>query len=413
MAAPLTNKEVLLLVQKKAPQFNSLTSKITADVFTEAGYDRMKNLNFNALTDFYGISMRVYLNFINVADVKDTLELGGFGESFDTPYGALVQRMAIHPMNPVSPAFKNLENGGSIDPFVIRKGKVEERIWKQNFDFQTMLTIPSEAVFRQMFISEYGISEMIDGQIRQMRNSYAVQKYLAKKEAINAFLKGTVDALQDTQQIQVDWTTGTDEEMLKLILSIKNIVSYMNVTPTTSAFNALHFETHQDISRLKLLIRVGFKNKLAVNILRNSFNAENLNLPVDVIEVDNFGGLEPYKEAAFTTKLYPVYDEKLGNVIGYSETKNQTGISNVAVETHEVFWKDTNANVLAILADKGLVYTTKQTDLAFDTIYNPRGRYTNYFMSMQNGGVHYDSLYTGVVFKVGEGSSVIPPGFVP
>lgn len=395
----ITNLDLLKYVEQKSPQFKSLTGRITADTFTEVGYERVRSTDVNALAEFYGLTMRVYLQFINVAEIKDPLEIGGFGEVFDNPMGGFIQREAITRIKPVSPAWKKLQDGQSIDPFIVRKGHVEERFWKQNFDFQTMLTIPDDFVMKQMFITTYGISTFVEGQIAQLRNSYAVQKYLAKKEAIDAFLNGTVDALQDSQTVTVDYADApTDEQMINLILTIKNIISNMATVPSTSAYNAMKFDSSQDVSRMKLLIRVGFKNELALKVLRNSYNAETLNLPVDVIEVDNFGGLVPYKEAEFTTQLYPVYD-KLGTVLGFAETANQVGQENVTVNEENVFWKDPHADVLAILADKGLIFSSYQNGVQMNTIYNPRGLYTNYFLSMPNGTIAVDSLYNAIVIK--------------
>lgn len=403
--ASVSNTEILAYVENKSPQFKSLTGRITADVFTDVGFDRVKANDVNALAEFYGLTMRVYLQFINVANIKDPLELGGFGETFDNPMGGFIQRESITKIKPVSPAWRNLKDGQSVDPFVVRKGRVEERFWKQNFDFQTILTIPDDFVLKQMFITEYGISTFVEGQIKQLQNSYAVQKYLAKKEAIDAFLKASVDTLQDSQILQIDYKNDepTDEQLLNFVRQVKNIISVMNAVPSTSAFNALHFETSQDISRLKLLVRVGFKNNIAVNVLRNSYNADTLNLPIDVIEVDNFGGLEPYKESSYETKLYPVYDT-LGAVIGWSETANQIGIENVTYEDSEVYWKDPHKDVVAILADKGLLFTSVQNGVQMNTIYNPRGLYTNYFLSMPNGTIAIDNLYNAIVIKGSDSS---------
>lgn len=398
--ASVSNTEILRYVESKSPQFKSLTGRITADVFTDVGFDRIKANDINALAEFYGLTMRVYLQFVNVADIKDPLEIGGFGETFDNPMGGFIQRESITKIKPVSPAWRNLKDGQTVDPFVVRKGHVEERFWKQNFDFQTILTIPDDFVLKQMFITEYGISTFVEGQIKQLKNSYAVQKYLAKKEAIDAFLKSSVDTLQDSQFLTIDYRNDepTDEQLLNFVRQVKNIISVMNAVPSTSAFNALHFETSQDISRLKLLVRVGFKNNIAVNVLRNSYNADTLNLPIDIIEVDNFGGLEPYADAAYTTKLYPVYDT-LGAVIGWSETQNQIGIESVTYEDSEVYWKDPHKDVVAILADKGLLFTSVQNGVQMNTIYNPRGLYTNYFLSMPNGTIAIDNLYNAIVIK--------------
>lgn len=398
----ISNVDLLKYIQAKTPQFQSLTSKITSEVFTEKGYDRIRNNDYKALNEFYGLSMRVYLQHIDIAETKDTLELAGFGETYDNPWGGIIQREAVSMVKPVSPAWKDLEDGSTVDPFVVRKGNVTERFFNQNFDFQTLLTIPDDFVMKQIFINDFGISTFIEGQIAQLRNSYAVQKYLAKKQAIDAFLKASVDTLQDSQKVDITWSSSvTDDELISFILAVKNLVSLMKTVPTTSAYNALKFDSACDVSKLKLLIRVGFKNEIAVRILRNSFNAETLNLPVDVIEVDNFGGMEPYKEKAFSTKLYPVYD-KLGIQIGFAET---SGASAPTVEENAVFWKDTNENVLAILADSRLIFTSYQNGLNFETIRNPRGLYTNYFLSMPNGSVKIDNLYNAVVFNKKAGST--------
>lgn len=419
----IKNIDLLKYVEQKSPQFKSLTSKITADTFTEAGYDRMKAVDTNALTEFYGLSMRVYLQFINVAEIKDPLEIGGFGEVFDNPIGGYIQREAVTKIKPVNPAWKNLQDGKSVDPFVVRKGEVTERFWKQNFDFQTLLTIPDDFVMKQMFINEYGISTFVEGQIQQLKNSYAVQKYLAKKEAIDAFLTGNIDRLQDSQQIDVEYSnTPTDAQLVNFILAVKNVVSTMGAVPSTSAFNALKFDSSQDIKRLKLLVRVGFKNEVALKVLRNSFHAETLNLPVDVIEVDNFGGLIPYDDENYSNRVYPVYDT-LGTMIGFSRTENQIGKEHVDFHDDDVFWKDPHEDVLAILADKGLIFTSVQNGVQMNTIYNPRGLYTNYFLSMPNATVAIDNIYNAVVFKKvapttsgsdsGSGGSSLPPGYVP
>lgn len=398
----ISNVDLLKYIQAKTPQFQSLTSKITSDVFTEKGYDRIRNNDYKALNEFYGLSMRVYLQHIDIAETKDTLELAGFGETYDNPWGGIIQREAVSMVKPVSPAWKDLEDGSTVDPFVVRKGNVTERFFNQNFDFQTLLTIPDDFVMKQIFINDFGISTFIEGQIAQLRNSYAVQKYLAKKEAIDAFLKASVDTLQDSQKVKVTWSsTVSDDELISFILAVKNLVSLMKTVPSTSAYNALKFDSACDVSKLKLLIRVGFKNEIAVRILRNSFNAETLNLPVDVIEVDNFGGMEPYKEQSFSTKLYPVYD-KLGIQIGFAET---SGASTPTVDENDVFWKDTNENVIAILADSRLIFTSYQNGLNFETIRNPRGLYTNYFLSMPNGSVKIDNLYNAVVFNKKAGST--------
>ena len=167
----------------------------------------------------------------------------------------------------------------------------------------------------------------------------------------------------------------------------------MVYTPATGAFNQAGFVTTQDKDRLKILVRPTIAN--AISAIMKLNNADDMGLPIDVIKVPDFGGLEAYKEAEYTTKLYPVYDE-LGTIIGYNEVADQT---EVTVEENKVFWKDPNENILAIIADKGVVFTTTQNPYTVEPIRNPRGLYTNYWASSVNNGVLFDTYYNFVTIE--------------
>ena len=169
----------------------------------------------------------------------------------------------------------------------------------------------------------------------------------------------------------------------------------MNLSPQSSAYNAMEWSSTQEINRLKLLVRPGYKNAVAVNVLTTAFNPENLNLPIDVIEVPHFGGLLPFKELAFTTQLYPVYNS-FGENIGYNTVD---GASTVTVATEDVFWKDPNTNVYAMIADKGVLFHSRQNPYTVEPIRNPRGLYTNYWASSPNNAICVDPLYNMVILE--------------
>lgn len=395
----ITNVDLWNKIRAAFPNFRNHTSEGTRALFTEAGYEKMRNFSVDALNEFWDLSMRVFLQTVDIAQAKDPLDSQGFGEVYEQARGGYIQRLAITPMKPISPRYKGLKNGKSVDPFVVRKPQINERFFKQNFDYQHLLTIPDEFQFKQIFISEYGMSEVMAGLMLQMENAYKIQKYVNKLEAINAGINSTQNALQESQKFAVSVSdTPTEAELVDLVLAIKNIVSAMTVGASSSAFNAMHFPTVQEKDRLKLLVRPAFKNQIEVLVARNSYNASTLNLPIDVIEVEHFGGLEPYKEAEFTTKLYEVYDE-FGAVIGYSETEGQTGADSVEVEEYDVFWKDPNAGVHAILADKGWIFESIQNPYRVEPIRNPAGLYQNYWASAPNNAILVDALYNVVVIK--------------
>ena len=392
----MSNTDLWNKVRDAFPKFASITSKVTSDYFTAQTFEKLKNYPDNVLNDFFELSLRVYLQLINISQAKDPLAENGFGEYYDQPRGGYIQRMAIDSVKPISPAFKGLENGSTVDPFVVRKPTSHERFFVQNFDYQSLITVPDEFQYKQIFISEYGMSEFMAGVMSGLENGYTLQKYANKLQAINAGINSTQTPLLDTQIRVVPLSADpTTDELTEFLLAVKNVVTAMTISPQTYAFNAMHFASTQEKSRLKLLVRAGFKNEISVKLMAGAFNPENLSIPVDIIEVSDFGGLEPYKESTFTTKLYPVYD-KLGAVIGYNELEDQTSVE---VEEWEVHWKDPNADVNAILADKGWIFETQQNPYTVEPIRNPRGLYTNYWASSPNNAIHVDPLYNVVVFK--------------
>ena len=392
----ISNATLWDAIRDKYPQFGSVTAKATKDTFTEAGWEALQS-NPALVNDFFGLSMRTYLQMVNVSRAKDTLEAKGFGEYFDNPNGGIIQRMAVNSISPVSPKYKGLVDGSSVDPYVVRKPSVSERFFKRNFDYQSMITITDQYMLKDMFINQFGVDEFMTGIMTGLQNGYVDQLYLNKLEAISHAINSTKWALKDTQKYEVEISTSapTADQLTNLILTIKNIVSALDLGPQTDAYNAAGFKSTQDISRLKLLVRPGYKNAIDALVLANAYNQERLNLPIDVIEVPHFGGLEPYKEKSYTTKLYEVYNN-LGEVVKYNTAADGSG-TDVAID--KVFWKDPNINVIGIIADKGVIFHSKQTGYMVEPQRNARGLYTNYFASSPNNTVAYDPVYNLVTIS--------------
>lgn len=389
--AKLTNAELWNACRKASPTFASHTAEATKELFTAKGYAELTNPNASILNEFFQLSVRVALNVINMSHAKDPLADAGFGESFDQPFGGITQRMAIDSIKPVNPAF-NLANGQSVDPFIVRKPKMVERFYDQNFDYQSFITMQNFNL-KQVFISEYGVSELVAGVMEGLQNGWTIQRYTNKLEVINAGLNDAT--LQDTQLVGIDYTTGTDEELKNFILVVKNIITAMTVSAQSSAFNAAGFASTQDKSRLKLLVRAGLKNNLDVKTLVGAFNPEYLNMGVDIVEVEHFGGIY-YQLSENQTRLYPVYNS-LGEEIGLATTEEAT-VAEYTKASPEVEAVDPNANVFAILADKGWLFETIQNEYTVESIHNPRGLYDNMFASAPNNGIHYDRYYNFVAF---------------
>lgn len=391
----LTNVNIWNQLRAQYPSFASHTAEATADRFTEKGWEAINMSDRAAVDEFFELSIRTMLIDVNISHAKDTLEDKGFGEYYDAPFSGIVQKMATTSLKPVSPKYRGYKNGDSVDPNTVRLPKVEDRAFRQNFDYQSWVTIPDEFTRKTIFISEFGMSEFMAGIMEGLENGYKVQKYENKLEALNKALNSTTYPLKDTQIMQVSQAGDvmTADELIQLILAIKNVVSAMDMAPQTGAYNALGYESTQDISRLKLLVRPGYKNQIDALVLANAFNQERLNLPVDVIEVPNFGGIEYYSDEALSAKLYPHYDAN-GAQDGWSESDGGDAY------TGTIYTKDPNESTIGILADKGLVFECRQNPYTVEPWRNPRGMYTNYWCNCPGGTVAVDPLYNMVAIQI-------------
>lgn len=399
----ISNIDLWNFLKQKYPNFASQTAKWTKDTFTEKGFEALQRSDLGSVNEFFNLSIRAILNRVEFSNAKDPLDEGDFGESFGTPYGGYLQRIAVNSVKPVSPAFKNLENFTSPDPFVVRKGSVSERFFEQNFDYQSLITIPDDALYKNMFVSEYGISEFVAGLMQGLNNGWILQKYVNKLEALNAYLNSIKYPLKDTQNIycSVAGTTPTPEELVDIWVKISQNVSALVNAPQTDGFNSFGFASTQNRDSLRILMKQGYKSLFNAYVMTGAYNPEYLALDLPIIEVPNFGGLVPYADSAYTTRAYPVYDT-LGTVIGYSQTENST---TVTISFDDVFYSDPNEDVIAIVADRALLFESTQNGYEVEPIRNPRGRYNNYWASAPNNFVGVDPIYNALIFRAGTPTS--------
>lgn len=414
----LTNTQFWDMARAKNPLFKAHTSKGTADLFNEKGFEALTRDNINVINEFFEISLRVAFQKVDVSRAKNPLADIGLVEIYDTPNGGFTQRIAINSIKPVTPAFKGLEDYGTVDPWIVRKPEDNERFFGQNFDYQSLITLQDFQV-KQIFISEYGMGEFIAGILQGLANGYTLQEYVNTKEAINTAINSSDHPLQSSQKLAVaSWTSDSapaDADLESLILTLKDLSSAMRTQAQTGMYNANNFETYVDPTEYVVLMRAGIKNRIQLQLELGAFNPETLTIPFDVQEISDFGGLVPYDS---NTKLQPVYD-KLGVVVGYVDalatingyatkrasdgewivniTSGGATADTTIVHPENVTWHDENAEILAIVCQKGLLFENIQNPYTVQPIYNPRGMYTNYWANSANNSINVDPNYNMIV----------------
>lgn len=401
--AGISNADFWKLARAKNPNFASHTSDKTADVFSEKGFEALTRNDVAALNEYFEISMRVAFQKVDVSNARNPLADIGLIEVYDTPNGGYTQRIAVHSIKPISPAYKGLSDGVSVDPFVVQKPNVDERFFTQNFDYQSMITIQDFQV-KTIFLSEYGMGQFISGIMEGLANGYTVQEYVNIKEAINVSLNSSTFALQDSQKLALStWASAstltastaepTKENLEELILAVKDLASAMESQAQTGMYNANGFETYVPVEDYVCLMRAGIKNRIELQLEVGAFNPDRLTMPFEVREISDFGGLVPYADASFTTLLYPEYNS-LGQRVAYNTQADGEGTT---VADKNVYWKDENAEVIAVIFQKGAIFENKQNPYSVRPIYNPRGLYTNYWASSPNNAINVDPNYNMIV----------------
>lgn len=396
--ARISNVEFWNAARNYSPNFLNSTSKATKEFFNENTFEEMKSNNLNILNDFFKISMRVAFQMITRSTAKNPLS--DIVVRYDTPFGGIQQRMAIHTMKPISPRFRGLKDGDSVDQYQVRLPKIEERFYRMNYDFQNLVTIQSYQM-KEIFLSEFGMGEFQAGIMEScLTNSRIIQDYNNILQCIDtAILNSENFPMQDSQKIGLsinDTNNMTAEELTNMILAMKDVATSFETEAQTSAFNQAKFKTSVSADDMILLIRAPIKNRISTSLMVGAFNPDYLSLPFsEVIPVSNFGGLIPYKENTFTTQVYPAYDAKFGNVIGYNDQPDQT-VAQYGED--EVFFKDPNENVLALAIQKGGIFECRQNGIEINAVPNYAGQYVNYWMSSPNNLLAWDRYYASIAF---------------
>lgn len=393
--AIMSNEQLWNYLREVNPSFKNHTSIATTDLFTEKGYEQLKREDLSAIDEFFQLSLRVAFQKVDVSAARNPLENSSLVEVYDTPNGGYVQRIAVDSIKPVSPAYINLQDGDGPDPFAVRKPSSHERFFPQNFDYQSFISI-QEVMVKRIFLEEYGMSAYIAGIMQGLENGYTIQRYENILECLNTAINSTNSPLKDSQQVQIANWTGSDANLKDFILLVKDLATAMEVSPQTDAFNANSFATSVRARDHVLLVRAGLKNKIEVELEVGAFNPDRLALPFEVKEVENFGGIYytgiSAEDPDTPMNIYPAVDQFGARVKDKWVTADSDPVE-LAQEFTDIQAHDPNEGVIAVLAQKGVIFENIQNAYSLRPIFNPRGLYTTYWADAANNSVCYDANY--------------------
>ena len=298
--AGVKNSELFKLAQKYNPEFQKHTAKITADRL-DLGWEANKQFATNPqpISEWFSVVMTMILNKVDVAKVRNVLEDYGVAEAYDTPFGNAIERLAVNAIKPVSPRFRGLKNGDSVDMFTVRKPDLSQRFFVQNFDMSNFITL-QEYQIKLILQNEFGMEQITSGIMAQLENSLKKQTYLNELEALSHGINSTDFPLKDTQKVNMNgWTDGavTDDQLLEFVQIAKNLAYELTLVPSTSAYNAGDFDSAVDKDDYVMLVRPEVLTDIQTKLRVGAYNPEDIAIPFDVKPVLNFGGLVPYKEA--------------------------------------------------------------------------------------------------------------------
>lgn len=348
---------------------------------------------FNAYTT---TSMQFFLNEVEAEGAKNYLEEQGFGKKTTQLYGGFLQKIYVETIGANDPFYKNIQNGEGTSPFKVNKPTYKEFFYTFNDAYQAYTTV-QETEMRTALADEYGMSMMIAGQMESFANHFVEWELNKELDTINEAINSEKWPLKDTQKVEVEMDSYSDDEIKSYFITVKNIIRAMTMKGTR-AFNAGSWKRTQKTDDLVLLTRPLVDTVSEVNILPYAFHNENLGEGIKKIFTDNFGGLIPTVDGTLSTELKPVRDSEGHFLKQYSA--NGVSTDETKYDEDEVQWYDPNADILAIICDKDLFFEVDQEPYRVDAApFNPANRSITYWASKNNVGFHYDPQMNMVVIK--------------
>lgn len=422
----MSNADFLEAVAGRAPQFKELAAKKSEEVFSEKGFEALSHIysaNGDPVTDFYQVAMLVGLQHVDMVDFSNPLDEMGIIERFKMDYGAYCQRSRVRRIKNVSPAWIGLKDGDSPDQFEVRKPVIDQDYWTLNWSYQNFCSL-QDFDLKQGWLSANGIGEITAAVFNMIGLDRVETEYAKFFEVLSGAINSTDHPLQNTQIMELSSNLSSESGVRSFIKFIKNVARSISAVPSTDLFNAAKYPNGNEAkNRMVILVREGVLSAIE-DVLGYAFNPEKLNLPFEIHEVPNFGGLTMYDAATGETALQPVYD-KNGVVVGgvdalvtvnsYATKRASDGRYLVSVTTGgatadttfpelergEVIELDkTNDKVIAVCLEKGVIFELIQNEMVSEPARNARGMYLNTWFNQPNNGIGYNHEKNLIVFKL-------------
>ena len=401
----LSNEEIFKLATAEgSPSASIFTAYDNYDAFKDyvTGLDTKDAMDLR--NAFIGVAMAWYDKEMLVEEAYDILEEQGFGTKESMAYAGMMRNLYVKVSNSVDPKYKNLQNGDSFSPDIVRKPTVTEIFFTTSSDFQNYITVqPVET--KTAFLTPNGVSELTAKCMEGLRNSFVDWVYNKKLEVLNLLVND--ENLKTSQIAEVPMDSYSNAELQNLSNAIDNIISAITLT-SNGAFNMNSWKYRPRKEDLCVLMRPIIDNTAKNYITPYAFNDVVLKNGIKKVYVENFGGLVPTVEInGVETELKAIHDTEGRNTETYSVDGTTSG---TVYEADDITWKDPNADVLAVIADKDIMKVIEQEGFIIEPWYNPRTRSTNFWASEANVGFIYDRQKDVVVVKK-KSSPVIEPTY--
>lgn len=227
-------------------------------------------------------------------------------------------------------------DGQSVDPFIKNTNQPKAEYHKIDEPIQYMTSIERDRI-KRAFLRENGLMRYVTMAVNKLYSSANVDTWTITKMIMADYLTDVKNATMPLLATQTQTVADVVDEATgaAFVKAVKNIAYSMRFP--NNLYNPQKIHKTLNNNQLTLFVRYDILNTIGVDVARVSFHDEQLNMDIALEPMDDFG-----------------------------TSSNGT---------------DTD-DILAVLAEDNWLLITQQFE-DMDTIWNPRGRYDNYFLTRQ------------------------------